>query len=154
MAASRATVVPIPIKMRQMKVAQVSGPGAGYHRPVALGLFPVESSSRLKYEASGAPAELAAHALEPDEVRGFVSAVAHEPLHRTVTFDIAREGLRDAGSCELSSALDLSGGLLVEGLDLELACRVGGHFSSDLRSSPVRCRSLDRSHSGCGGKYV
>ena len=29
-AASRATVVPIPMKMRQMKVAQVSSPGADF----------------------------------------------------------------------------------------------------------------------------
>src|SRR6202162_5027811 len=53
MAASRATVVPIPIKMRQMKVAQVSSPGAAFQLVEREIPEPGAGQVRIKVQACG-----------------------------------------------------------------------------------------------------
>src|ERR1700693_2441855 len=53
MAASRATVVPIPIKMRQMKVAQVSSPGAAFQLVEREIPEPDAGHVRIKVQACG-----------------------------------------------------------------------------------------------------
>jgi D-arabinose 1-dehydrogenase-like Zn-dependent alcohol dehydrogenase len=53
MAASRATVVPIPMKMRQMKVAQVSSPGAAFQIVEREIPEPDAGQVRIKVQACG-----------------------------------------------------------------------------------------------------
>jgi D-arabinose 1-dehydrogenase-like Zn-dependent alcohol dehydrogenase len=53
MAASRATVVPIPMKMRQMKVAQVSSPGADFQMVEREIPEPDAGHVRIKVQACG-----------------------------------------------------------------------------------------------------
>ena len=53
MAASRATVVPIPMKMRQMKVAQVSSPGAAFQMVEREIPEPDAGQVRIKVQACG-----------------------------------------------------------------------------------------------------
>ena len=53
MAASRATVVPIPMKMRQMKVAQVPSPGAGFQMVEREIPEPDAGQVRIKVQACG-----------------------------------------------------------------------------------------------------
>ena len=53
MAASRATVVPIPRKMRQMKVAQVSSPGADFQMVEREIPEPDAGQVRIKVQACG-----------------------------------------------------------------------------------------------------
>src|ERR1700675_4097541 len=53
MVASRATVVPIPIKMRQMKVAQVSSPGAAFQLVEREIPEPDAGHVRIKVQACG-----------------------------------------------------------------------------------------------------
>jgi D-arabinose 1-dehydrogenase-like Zn-dependent alcohol dehydrogenase len=53
MAASRATVVPIPVKMRQMKVAQVSSPGADFQMVEREIPEPDAGQVRIKVQACG-----------------------------------------------------------------------------------------------------
>ena len=53
MAASRATVVPIPMKMRQMKVAQVSSPGADFQMVGREIPEPDAGHVRIKVQACG-----------------------------------------------------------------------------------------------------
>jgi len=53
MAASRATVVPIPMKMRQMRVAQVSSPGAAFQMVEREIPEPDRGHVRIKVQACG-----------------------------------------------------------------------------------------------------
>jgi hypothetical protein len=61
-------------------------------------LFAVEGPGRLEeHEAAGAVTDVSDDPLEPDEVRRFIRAVAHQPFDGAVAFDVSGEGLLDAG---------------------------------------------------------
>src|SRR5205085_9322161 len=88
-----------------LEALELTAPRSRDHRRRPLGHLAVELTGRLEHEAPLLLADASLHPLEPDEVRGPVRPVAHQPLDGAVPGDVTVELLRDRRARQLRATI-------------------------------------------------
>src|SRR5690242_16745338 len=94
------------------QLAQLSGRRAGYHAGLPARDRTVELADRLEHERAAPSGHLAVDELQPDEPRGPVRLVGHQPLRASLARDVALEVLGHRGFGEPPAFAFLIGALV------------------------------------------